>query len=1265
MLRNFTPRLYQQTILGTAARHNTLVVLPTGLGKTAIAFLLAAQRLNNYPNSKILLLAPTKPLCEQHVNSFREHLDIPAEKVVLFTGSVSPEKRAQSWEDATVVVSTPQCVTGDTIIYTKKNGPISIKEFVESYPLNEKKYGEKIGLYADINEEVLGLSKNKIAFVKGSKCWKLPCNKLIYLKTEMNNELKCTPEHPLLTIDELGNVSWQRAEDLRKNSYIAMSSGSCFSQENVDLYSFFKDSNLRLADSKVIAKIFKDLRKMGINDNRYYNYKRSMPLKQFFSDAEKADFKLPTKLQLTNSTGRSEFIKMPRKLSPELAYLLGALLADGHIGNRSKKHGNEVVYSELFYPTILQRFSDKLYSIFGINESSNDPSKGLIYYSTALAEILYKLGVPKGNKSKIIRVPRFIFNSSQEEILSFLSGVLNADGDFHKHMIRACSISKEFINDLRWLLLKINIPSSIEIRQSKKARILQREINCSESYHLIISGVENINKIINYRDIDPVKSKNTREELRKIKKKGTRSKEILPVKKALKKAYEEHRKNGGSSINEFRNAYFNGYLSKAYLRENLPKLQSTKARELLEIMNLPLRWVKIKEKKEILTNEYVYDLTIEKEHNFVANLLINHNTVENDIINSRINLKEVSLLIFDEAHHATGEYAYVWIADQYDKTSSSARILALTASPGSDMETVKEVTANLKIEKVEVRTEKDADVKPYVQTTHKNWVEVEFPQELKKIQLLLKDCRKSKLIEAQHLGYCSDLELSKGGLLALQLELQKKITSGFRDFELLRSLSVIAEAMKVDHALELLETQGIRQLHSYFKKMQQDALTSKVKAVQNLMQDELFKSSLHFTEELLNQNLEHPKLPKLREIIQETMKGDINAKTIIFTQFRDSAEEIVKTVNELNIKNHLFVGQAKKNGSGFSQKQQKEILDKFSVGEFNVLVATSVAEEGLDIPKVDKVIFYEPIPSAIRSIQRRGRTGRLEEGEVTILLTKGTRDEAYRWSAHHKEKRMYRNLDQLKKEFSLHKNEHNQANEKNPGIGVVGNNASLTTFMPPEKVVAILADHREKNNRVVKELIDAGIPVKTAQLTSADYIVSGKVGIELKKVPDFVASIIDGRILDQVRDLKNSFPKAVLVIEGEEDIYAVRNVHANAIRGMLASIVLDFHVPVLYTKNPQDTAALLVVMAKREQGKEIDFSPHSLKPKSVCEQQEFIVSSFPNIGMQTARILLEHFGSIKNLVNASEAQLTELKGIGDKTAKQLVKMFEEEYLKKE
>ena len=100
-----------------------------------------------------------------------------------------------------------------------------------------------------------------------------------------------------------------------------------------------------------------------------------------------------------------------------------------------------------------------------------------------------------------------------------------------------------------------------------------------------------------------------------------------------------------------------------------------------------------------------------------------------------------------------------------------------------------------------------------------------------------------------------------------------------------------------------------------------------------------------------------------------------------------------------------------------SQKEQKQVLDEFRAGEFNVLVATSIAEQGLDIPQVDTVIFYEPIPSAIRQIQRRGRTGRHGEGNVTILMNQNTLDEGYRWSAHHKEKKMYRHLESLKKKL--------------------------------------------------------------------------------------------------------------------------------------------------------------------------------------------------------------------------------------------------------
>ena len=178
--------------------------------------------------------------------------------------------------------------------------------------------------------------------------------------------------------------------------------------------------------------------------------------------------------------------------------------------------------------------------------------------------------------------------------------------------------------------------------------------------------------------------------------------------------------------------------------------------------------------------------------------------LENDTINRRINLGEVSLLVFDEAHRATGEYAYVWLAEQYEKQSRYGRILALTASPGSDMESIKEVCNNLHVERVEVRTENDPDVKPYMQKVNIKWEKIPFPEEFKKIRQFLKTSRKAKLLEAIKLGHCNDSEMRKTQLLMLQGQLQKQLSQGIRDFEMMRCVSVIAEALKIDHALNLI-----------------------------------------------------------------------------------------------------------------------------------------------------------------------------------------------------------------------------------------------------------------------------------------------------------------------------------------------------------------------------------------------------------------------------------------------------------------------------
>jgi len=618
--------------------------------------------------------------------------------------------------------------------------------------------------------------------------------------------------------------------------------------------------------------------------------------------------------------------------------------------------------------------------------------------------------------------------------------------------------------------------------------------------------------------------------------------------------------------------------------------------------------------------------------------------IENDIISSRLNLQDISLLGIDEAHRAVGDYAYVFVAKQYHKKSNFPKILALTASPGSDLEKIREVCQNLHIEAVEARTPEDPDVKPYIKPIKTEWIKVELPSQFKIIQKFLKDCCQSKLREVKNYGYLSSLLINKIDLLKLQSQLHGQLAKGQKDFQLLKSVSLLAEAMKVQHALELLETQSLSALKNYLEKIQEQARTAKTKAVKNLVQDLNFKSALAKTKQLAELNLHHPKLTKLKELVKDETEKNSRTKIIVFTQYRDSGSEIVEQLQQLRQKVRLFVGQAKKGETGLSQKKQKEILDQFRNEEFNTLVATSVGEEGLDIPAVDLVIFYEPIPSAIRHIQRRGRTGRQEQGRVIILQTDQTRDSGYRWSAYHKEKRMFRTLNQIKKEFSL---------KSEP---------TLNKFMPENQKVQIIADHREKGSGTLKELVNLGVGLKLEQLDSADYLCSPQCAVEFKTVSDFVSSIIDGRLLDQLKYLKKNYARPLVIIEGEEDLYSVRKIHPNAIRGMLAAITVSYGIPLIQTKNFRETAAFLSVIAKREQDKDRDFSLHQRKPLTLKEQQEYFVSSLPSVGPALAQDLLKHFKTIKNLANASEEEMQKVPKVGPTIAKKIKGLFEKEYL---
>ncbi len=635
--------------------------------------------------------------------------------------------------------------------------------------------------------------------------------------------------------------------------------------------------------------------------------------------------------------------------------------------------------------------------------------------------------------------------------------------------------------------------------------------------------------------------------------------------------------------------------------------------------------------------------------------------LENDLISNRISLKDVSLLVFDEAHRATGDYSYVFIAKRYVDQAHHPRVLALTASPGSDEESILSVCNNLFIESIEVRGYDDPDIKPYVNSLRVSWEEVVLEGDFLSLKKSLEESYNNKLKEAESLGFLTNLSaVSKSSLLGLQAELQSRAARGEKDFDLLRTISLLAEAMKLQHALELCETQTLSSLNAYLEDLVKQSSSSRTRAVKNLVKDPGFLRALALSRRLLSQGLEHPKVSVLRKLVARIIYNDPSAKIIVFTQYRDTAVKLKEVIDPI-VKSVIFVGQAKKRGSGLSQKQQQEVLDSFRNGDYKVLIATSVAEEGLDIPSVDHVIFYEPIPSAIRTVQRRGRTGRHGEGFVTVLVTKGTRDEAYRWSAHHKEKRMYKTIKKIQKSYFFRHDKNSSKKDSSLNDFVSSSDSSVPSSPQSSSGSSkVLVDFREKGSPVLKLLLDYGVDVELKQLPVGDYVVGSDIVIEYKSVKDFVDSIIDGRLLSQLRALREK-PKPVIIVEGSEDIYSQRNINPDSVRGLLASIIVNYQIPVIRTVDARDTAGLIRAFLRRTDSDKSVYNPHFFKPRTLREQQEYLVSSLPGVGGLLAKNLLERFGSVINVFNASKEELQKVELIGPKKAEQIRRVLDENY----
>ena len=421
--------------------------------------------------------------------------------------------------------------------------------------------------------------------------------------------------------------------------------------------------------------------------------------------------------------------------------------------------------------------------------------------------------------------------------------------------------------------------------------------------------------------------------------------------------------------------------------------------------------------------------------------------VRNDVLNNILSLEECSLLILDEAHHSTGKHAMVQSAEMFNSSSKNGLILGATASPGSNSMIVSEICGRLKIERIHIRKADEPMLKNYLSSLEIQEIIVNVPEKIKTLVTPLELWINSIVNRERRLGrYVRTGPPSFGGLKEAMNRAQHSIKLG--DVRGYASVSNIATAMTLNHLINHLLTQGITAAREFLE-TSSEMKNNPSKSIQNFHKD---RRIIELRRSLTDMEEIHNKVGTVRRLVRHRLRRDPDSKVIVFASFRNTVESLEKALVDLRgVKSIQMIGQSERSGKkGLKPREQIEVLDKFRKGDYNVLVATSVAEEGLDIPSADLVIFYEPVASEIRTIQRRGRTGRHREGEVMVLIAEGTRDENMRKAAQKKEENMYRSVQRVRSKLPR-KTHQDLSNIQNFGITDGDKLTSASDFVKLER----------------------------------------------------------------------------------------------------------------------------------------------------------------------------------------------------------------------
>ena len=460
--------------------------------------------------------------------------------------------------------------------------------------------------------------------------------------------------------------------------------------------------------------------------------------------------------------------------------------------------------------------------------------------------------------------------------------------------------------------------------------------------------------------------------------------------------------------------------------------------------------------------------------------------VRNDVNRGLIDLSDCCLLIIDEAHHSTGERAEAQVADLYLELANEPLILGMTASPGSNTEKVQEICNRLRVGRIHLRTSEDNMLSEHLANLDIEELKVRVPDEIRELAEPLVRWQESIVERERRLGrYVMPGAVTHRGLANAMERANLAVRRGQADAY--GSMSRIGLAMSLHHLINHLLCQGLAAAKEFLDRKETGEDAEK-KNTRNLLRDSRIRS---LRDSLAEMPESHSKVGAVRRLVRERIRRDPESRIIVFATYRDTVSALeTALLNLKDVRPIQFIGQSKRaSGTGLTPKQQVERIESFRAGEGNVLIATSVGEEGLDIPTADLVIFYEPVASEIRTIQRRGRTGRQRDGDVVVLIAEDTRDEGARAAALRREQNMHRAVARVGRKLarSTHVDLSNLSN-----FSVLDNGSKISAT---EFVIAV----RKKNRPVLKdveEATDQNESTDSGQLPPSTFRPRGQTGLE-------------------------------------------------------------------------------------------------------------------------------------------------------------------------